>query len=539
MQLATAVAANNTVGATSSYTFSGQVGGGNTNLPAGDATIRITYPAGFDVTGATFSAGASGVREGTVAAYNAFPSYGSVTINAGARQIFLNNVNYATTQNSTMFRVVVDGVVNRTSSGAASIPFQILNPANGVNTNGNPSVTLANGPVDAFSVTDTSFAAIASQNAGQSFDVAIRALDQFGNLVNGTGGGPSFTGTVDATSNVDGSAGLTTTAAFTAGVLASHAVTLTEANPAATLTATATSGPGSGTSAPFAVLAGTAAALIVSEQPTDAQVGDEIAAAPAVSVTDAYGNVLTGDSGRAVTVTLQNASGATLDGTTSQNSASGIATFAGLDIDEAGTGYVLRFASAGLTSVDSQAFDVSAPAAAIVADDPEASDDGFTFTIENYDPANYVYTFAATNGATVTVDADGLVTVSGLDRGESSTVTVTATARAGSAFFGATTTTVTGTAAAAVDPEVPVVAEPVSARGPVGLGLESTTGTAGATAAAAVPVTVVVVAPKNAEPARPVAVTVTVELSPRSSPETVTRPSASTVTVAPLVAANV
>jgi len=241
---------------------------------------------------------------------------------------------------------------------------------------------------------------------------------------------------------------------------------LTEVNPAATLTATATSGPGSGTSAPFAVLAGTAVALIVNEQPTDAQVGDEIAPAPAVSVTDAYGNVLTGDSGRAVTVTLQNASGATLDGTTSQNSASGIATFAGLDIDEAGTGYVLRFASTGLTSVDSQAFDVSAPAAAIVADDPEASGDGFTFTIESYDPDNCVYTFAATNGATVTVDANGVVTVSGLDRGESSTVTVTATARAGSGFFGATT--VTGTAAAAaVDPEVPVVAEPANPAGPL------------------------------------------------------------------------
>jgi hypothetical protein len=52
--------------------------------------------------------------------------------------------------------------------------------------------------------------------------------------------------------------------------------------------------------------------------------------------------------------------------------------------------------------------------------------DGFTFNIPNYD-GNYTWSGTATNGGIVTINSSGLVTVTGLARGTSSTVTITST----------------------------------------------------------------------------------------------------------------
>ena len=68
---------------------------------------------------------------------------------------------------------------------------------------------------------------------------------------------------------------------------------------------------------------------------------------------------------------------------------------------------------------------------------PTQTEDGFTVTITNYDPA-YTYTFAATAG-TVVVGANGVVTITGLEPGASATLTATAT-QAGHAIESATVT---------------------------------------------------------------------------------------------------
>ena len=68
-------------------------------------------------------------------------------------------------------------------------------------------------------------------------------------------------------------------------------------------------------------------------------------------------------SGTSITVAIQNNPGAaTLLGTTTRTTVNGVATFSDLSLNKMGTGYTLTFASTGLTSVTSQAFNIT-PAA--------------------------------------------------------------------------------------------------------------------------------------------------------------------------------
>src|SRR5205823_5623084 len=86
-----------------------------------------------------------------------------------------------------------------------------------------------------------------AQTAGTSFNVEVTAQDLYNNTVTG------FTGTVDLSSNRTCSAGCNQSAAFSAGVLASKAVTLTQAGAGSTITATNHAGSETGTSTSFTV----------------------------------------------------------------------------------------------------------------------------------------------------------------------------------------------------------------------------------------------------------------------------------------------
>ncbi len=131
-----------------------------------------------------------------------------------------------------------------------------------------------------------------------------------------------------------------------------------------TLTATST-GLASAVSVPFNV-AGTAARLAFTAQPSISNTaGAALGTQPRVTVQDANGNTVTNS---AATLTLAitagtGTSGAALAGTVAVNAVNGVATFAGLSINKAGTGYTLTATSAGLISAASAAFDV-APGAA-------------------------------------------------------------------------------------------------------------------------------------------------------------------------------
>lgn len=113
------------------------------------------------------------------------------------------------------------------------------------------------------------------------------------------------------------------------------------------------------------IAAGTAPAVIPTQvayatQPVGGAPGAALATQPVVAVKDAGGNTVAGFTGP-VSIAIKagtGTAGAVLSGTTTVNAVGGVATFSGLSIDQAGTGYVLT-ATSGPYSVDSTAFNVA------------------------------------------------------------------------------------------------------------------------------------------------------------------------------------
>jgi hypothetical protein len=177
--------------------------------------------------------------------------------------------------------------VTLTQSGANS-SITATNHA-GSETGSSNTFTVNSAALDHFSVANTSGGNIASQTAGSGFNVEVTAQDQFNNTAT------AFTGTVDLTSNRTCTAGCIQTSAFTAGVLASSSVTLTQAGSGATITATKTGSSESGTSNTFTVDPAAVASLTLQAQTTAPAVGqpDNLT----ITALDAYVNVATGYTG--------------------------------------------------------------------------------------------------------------------------------------------------------------------------------------------------------------------------------------------------
>ncbi|MDH4046466.1 MAG: Ig-like domain-containing protein, partial [Gemmatimonadota bacterium] len=125
----------------------------------------------------------------------------------------------------------------------------------------------------------------------------------------------------------------------------------------ATITATAEGVDGT---AGVTVTVGAAAALAFTVEPSTTEVGQVITPAVEVTVRDAAGNVVP-TLADPVTVAIGSGPvGATLGGTPDQDVFGGVATFADLTLDVAGTGYTLAASAPGLTGATSTAFDVAA-----------------------------------------------------------------------------------------------------------------------------------------------------------------------------------
>src|SRR5215472_18297038 len=95
--------------------------------------------------------------------------------------------------------------------------------------------------------------------------------------------------------------------------------------------------------------------------PSDTAVGATIAPAVTVAVEDANGNIETSDNATQVSLAIRtNPTGGTLSGGSAVTVASGIATFSGLSIDTAGTGYTLTASSTpSYNTATSAAFNVT------------------------------------------------------------------------------------------------------------------------------------------------------------------------------------
>ncbi len=107
--------------------------------------------------------------------------------------------------------------------------------------------------------------------------------------------------------------------------------------------------------------AGAANKLVFITQPEGPYVaGEQITPAPVVAVEDAQGNLITTSTAVITMAIGTNPGSGTLSGTTQHTALGGEATFPGLSINKAGTGYTLQASSLGLTSAVSEPFNVAA-----------------------------------------------------------------------------------------------------------------------------------------------------------------------------------
>jgi plastocyanin len=100
-------------------------------------------------------------------------------------------------------------------------------------------------------------------------------------------------------------------------------------------------------------------------EPSNTAVGAAITPAVKVTVQDASGNPVTSSTAPITIAIGNNPGGATLGGTTTQNAATGVATFSDLTLDNSGAAYTLSASSSGLTSATSGAFNLFGAAAMI------------------------------------------------------------------------------------------------------------------------------------------------------------------------------
>jgi hypothetical protein len=199
--------------------------------------------------------------------------------------------------------------------------------------------------------------------AGRSISPAVRvsAEDSLGNV------DASFVGAVTvaiAGNPSGGTLGGGAPVAAAAGVATFSTLSIDKVGIGYTLSATA-SGLGGTTSAPFDIVPGPATHLVFSVQPSGSTAGGTITPAVQVAALDTAGNTATGFIGN-VSLAITGGtgtSGASLSGTRTIAAVAGVASFANLSINLAGTGYTLTATASGATGVISAPFNVGAAAA--------------------------------------------------------------------------------------------------------------------------------------------------------------------------------
>ncbi len=193
--------------------------------------------------------------------------------------------------------------------------------------------------------------------AGNNFGLIVEAVDSHGKLDS------NFNGLVTMTlagNPVHGSLGGVVTVQAVNGIATFSGLTLNRAGAGYTLKATSGSVTTATTRA-IAVTANSASQLVLITQPP----GTIAAGSPfglKVAAEDGYGNVIRSFSG-SVTLTLASGpAGATVEGNLTATLVKGVATFSGLKITQAGTGYSLT-ASGALAAATTNLFNVTAGAA--------------------------------------------------------------------------------------------------------------------------------------------------------------------------------
>ena len=196
---------------------------------------------------------------------------------------------------------------------------------------------------------------ITASTGSSASTATVTARDQYGNPIQGATIVLGVTGTANTINQpaLTGSTGVTT---GTVSSTFAESKTVSASANGTTLTATQilTVGPAMSSQ------------LTVGQQPGSAASGQSITPAPSFIIRDAFGNQVTSATNGVTIGFGTNAGGGTLSGTTIVSASGGVATFPGLSIDKAGTGYTLQATATGLFSATTGPFD-------IIAGSPSAS----------------------------------------------------------------------------------------------------------------------------------------------------------------------
>ena len=189
--------------------------------------------------------------------------------------------------------------------------------------------------------------------AGSSFGLTVTAEDSSGNV------DTSFNGTVTvalATNPEGGTLGGTLSVTATNGVATFSDLTLDKAATGYTLLVSGT-GLYNATTASLTVTPAAASQLVVTAQPPSTFTAGS-AFGLVVTAEDPFGNVDSNFNGTVAVALLNNPGSATLGGALTTTAQSGVATLAGLTMDQPGIGYTLQVTSNGLTAAATNPFNV-------------------------------------------------------------------------------------------------------------------------------------------------------------------------------------
>ena len=297
--------------------------------------LVFDFPSGFDASSVIVASAISGMDGGL-----------TVTSTTTLQVVLTRDATGTTVTAGTPVTVRFGNVANHTVAADTYTLDVTLRDNAGTTTKDtgtSSAFTITHNQLDHFSVSNSAGGLIGTQTAGVSFDIRVIAQDAYNNTVT------SFTGTVSI-DDVTGTISPTTSANFTAGVLSSQTVTITEANSNNKITVT--SGAVTGTSNTFAV---DPASL---DHFTLSSIASPQTAGTAFSVTitaeDAYGNRVTGFNG---TVNISISSG-TVTPTTSGSFVNGVRTES-INVLTAGTGLTLTVDDGSGNTGTSNSFDVN------------------------------------------------------------------------------------------------------------------------------------------------------------------------------------
>jgi hypothetical protein len=260
------------------------------------------------------------------------------------------------------------GVGSASGITLTDVQTTTLTATQGALTGTSPSFTVAGGTANSFTVANAG-----GQTAGTAFSDTITAIDASGNTATSYSGSQALAFSGPANSPDGTAPTYPATVSFTAGVGTAAGITLTDAQ---NTTLTATQGTVTGTSASFAVAAGSGDQLVFTTQTTGAGATSPTTVfpvQPAVTAEDTYGNTATGYT-TGITLKLTTTAMGTLTCTTNPKPpTSGVSTFAGCRGSKVGTNLTLT-ATSGTLSAISASFNITkAPSKLVFTTQPSTS----------------------------------------------------------------------------------------------------------------------------------------------------------------------